>query len=62
MIPLRFVKFQNISNLVIFVVDNQGGDEITKLEYLKIFGQPCNATNMGDFKRVSGKAGESHMG
>jgi len=61
-IPLRFVKFQNISNLVIFVVDNQGGDEITKLEYLKIFGQPCNATNMGDFKRVSGKAGESHMG
>jgi len=62
LIPLRFVKFQNVTNIVVFVVDNQAGDEITKVEYIKFIGSPCNATNMGDFKRVSGKAGESHMG
>jgi len=61
-ISLRFVKFQNVSNLVVFVVDNQGGEETTKVEYIKVIGVPCNATNMGEFKRVSGKAGESHMG
>lgn len=61
-IPLRFVKFQNVNNIVIFVVDNQGGDDITKITYLKLIGVPCDATNMNDFKRVAGKAGESHSG
>ncbi|KYM98452.1 Thioredoxin-like protein 1 [Cyphomyrmex costatus] len=59
-IPLRYVKFQNVQNLQIFVIDNQNGSEITRIDHLVIIGSPISTTNMGEFKRVSGKEGESH--
>ncbi|XP_002157934.1 thioredoxin-like protein 1 [Hydra vulgaris] len=60
LIPLRFVKFQNVTNLVIFFASNQGSEETTVIKYLKIIGSPVESTNMNDFKRIAGKAGESH--
>lgn len=59
-IPLRYVKFQYVQNLQIFVKDNQSGSETTRIDNLAIFGSPVLTTNMGDFKRVIGKKGESH--
>lgn len=59
LIPLRFVKFQNVQNITIFVKDNQSGDETTQIDYLAIYGSPINVTNMSEFKRVAGKKGES---
>ncbi|KAM7281961.1 thioredoxin-like protein 1 [Ixodes scapularis] len=59
-IPLRYVKFQNVQNLQIFVKDNQSGSETTRINYLVVYGSPINTTNMGEFKRVAGKKGESH--
>jgi hypothetical protein len=42
------------------VKDNQAGGEVTQIDHFAIIGSPINTTNMGDFKRVAGKKGESH--
>lgn len=59
-VNLMYVKFQNVHNLQIFIVNNQTEDEVTKIEALSIIGMPISTTNMGDFKRVAGKVGEAH--
>lgn len=59
-IELKYVKFQNVNSLTIFVRSNFGGGDVTSLKNLALYGVPVNQTNMGEFKRVSGKAGEAH--
>lgn len=59
-VNLRFVKFQNVQNIQLFVKDNQSGDEVTQIDHLAVIGSPISTTNMGDFKRIAGKKGESH--
>jgi thioredoxin len=59
-IPLKYVKLQNVINLTLFVKDNQVGADTTRIDYLSLIGSPTNTTNMAEFKRVAGKKGESH--
>lgn len=59
-IQLRFVKFQNVQNIQLFVRDNQSGGETTIIDHLAFIGSPIATTKMDDFQRVAGKKGESH--
>ena len=59
-VPLRYVKFQNVSNLQLFVKDNQTGSDTTVISFLGFIGSPVSTTNMSDFKRIAGKKGETH--
>jgi len=59
-IPLKYVKLQNVMSLLIFIKDNQSGDETTRIDNLVLIGSPVGTTNMSEFKRVAGKKGESH--
>jgi hypothetical protein len=43
-IELRYVKFQRVNSLQIFIVDNQEGGEVTRIDSLDILGQSVEAT------------------
>jgi len=49
-IPLKFVRYQRVTSLTLFVEDNQGG-EVSALGGIKLFGRPVESTNMADFKK-----------
>ncbi|XP_045785983.1 thioredoxin-like protein 1 [Maniola jurtina] len=59
-VPLKFVKFQSVQNIQLFIKDNQSGGDVTQIDQLVLYGSPISTTNMGEFKRVAGKRGESH--
>ena len=46
-VPIYFLCSQ------IFIRDNQGGNETTVVQYIGIYGNILDSTNMKDFKRVS---------
>jgi len=48
---LKFVKFQRVNSLIIFIEDNNGAD-YTSLSSIKIFGVPVAGTNMSELKKV----------
>lgn len=60
LVNLRYVKFQNVQNIQMFIKDNQSGGDKTQLDRLQFIGAPIITTKMDDFKRISGKKGESH--
>ncbi|PAV19119.1 hypothetical protein PNOK_0596300 [Pyrrhoderma noxium] len=37
-IQLRYVRFQNVNSLHIFVADNQGGEETTRIDRIEFYG------------------------
>ncbi|CAO2594272.1 Thioredoxin-like protein 1, partial [Lemmus lemmus] len=51
-VPLRYVKFQNVNSVTLFVQSNQGEEETTRISYFTFIGTPVQATNMNDFKRL----------
>eukprot|EP00538_Stauroneis_constricta_P009376 CAMPEP_0119547584 /NCGR_PEP_ID=MMETSP1352-20130426/1662_1 /TAXON_ID=265584 /ORGANISM="Stauroneis constricta, Strain CCMP1120" /LENGTH=189 /DNA_ID=CAMNT_0007592533 /DNA_START=25 /DNA_END=594 /DNA_ORIENTATION=- len=49
-IMIKFVKFQRVQGLTIYIEDNEGAEQ-TALGALKLMGRPVQTTNMSDFKK-----------
>lgn len=49
-IPLKFVKFQRVNSITLFIKDNSGGD-VSALGGLHVNGHLVATTNMSDFKK-----------
>jgi hypothetical protein len=46
----KFVRFQRVKTLTIFIEENQGG-EVTALGGIRLMGRPIATTNMNEFKK-----------
>jgi len=51
LVNLRYVKFQRVNSLTVFVVDNLGGEETTRIENLRLYGETMDVTRMSEFKK-----------
>ncbi|KAG2204486.1 hypothetical protein INT46_005415 [Mucor plumbeus] len=50
-VNLKFVKYQNITHIMLFIEDNQEDEDTTQIQQLVFIGCPVEATNMGDFNK-----------
>ena len=51
-VDLRFVNFQNVTSLVIFVVDGDGDGDETKLDRIRIVGETGEKRDPGKLEKV----------
>lgn len=52
-IPLRFVRFQSVNSLHIFVSSNHGGEDETRIDALDFFGLPVQVTkNLSELRNA----------
>ena len=57
-IELRFVKFQNISSLVVFVVDGEGDSEAVRIDRIRIVGETGEKRELGKLEKIGDLSGE----
>ncbi|KAJ2998100.1 hypothetical protein NUW58_g428 [Xylaria curta] len=57
-LPLRFVRFQNITSLVIFVVDGDGDGDKVRLDRVRLIGESGEKREMGKLEKIGDEAGE----
>ena len=51
-LELRFVKFQNISSLVLFIADGEGDGEKTRIDRVRLFGETGVKKDLGKLEKV----------
>lgn len=49
-IPLKFVKFQNVTHITVFVAENNGDNEATKMRALELYGIAAENMDMAAWK------------
>jgi len=60
-LELPKLKFANVRDITLFFPGNHGDSDVTDVTQIIFLGMPHgNVTDMAEFKRVAGKAGEAH--
>lgn len=57
-LELRYVKFQNVTSLVLFVVDGDGEGEHTRVDRIRIIGESGEKREMGKLEKIGDEPGE----
>ncbi|KAJ2427787.1 hypothetical protein GGF41_001573 [Coemansia sp. RSA 2531] len=57
-VNLRYVRFQNVSSISIYVADNLGDDDVTAISQLAFIGTAVDTANVSDIRQ--GEDGHSH--
>ncbi|KAL5209902.1 hypothetical protein ABZP36_005525 [Zizania latifolia] len=52
LVQLKYVKFQNVRSLTIFVDNNQSGSDVSKIQKIALYGTTVDTTNMKDLKKI----------
>eukprot|EP00252_Welwitschia_mirabilis_P018130 TRINITY_DN40351_c0_g1_i1.p1 TRINITY_DN40351_c0_g1~~TRINITY_DN40351_c0_g1_i1.p1 ORF type:complete len:191 (+),score=30.92 TRINITY_DN40351_c0_g1_i1:160-732(+) len=50
---LKYVKFQSVRSLTIFIDSNQSGSDVTKVQKLVLYGTTVETTNMKELKKIN---------
>ncbi|KAL8726054.1 MAG: hypothetical protein Q9166_006969 [cf. Caloplaca sp. 2 TL-2023] len=57
-VELRYVKFQNVSSLVLFVLDGDGNGDRVRIDRLRIVGEKGSKRELGKLEKIGDEAGE----
>jgi hypothetical protein len=55
---LRFVKFQNVTSLVLFVVDGDGESEKVRIDRIRVIGDSGEKRALGKLEKIGDEPGE----
>ncbi|KAM7272407.1 hypothetical protein ACFE04_027070 [Oxalis oulophora] len=51
-VVLKYVKFQNVRSLTIFIEDNQSDGDVTKVQKISLIGRTVETTDMKGLKKI----------
>ena len=57
-VELRFVKFQNVTSLVLFVVDGDGEAEKVRIDRLRFIGEKGEKRELGKLEKIGDQSGD----
>lgn len=57
-IALRFVKFQKLTSLVMFIVSGDGDSEKTRIDRIRLIGETGEKREMGKLEKIGDETGE----
>ena len=56
-VELRFVKFQNVSSLVVFVVDGEGKGDKVRVDRIRVIGETGEKRELGKLEKIDDQSG-----